>query len=112
MKIFIAISICVLVFACSSPKKTTSKRTASTVTAEDLLRGGTSFNNAVILLVQSEREVLDEEYKWLSYSYPKYGLIKRTHLVRENRHFDIVRIKTQKGQQKDVYFDCTKFWAK
>ena len=65
--------IIILLVACSSPKKTTTKADLPTVTRTDVLRGGTSFSNAVVIMVESERAGLDEEYKWLSNNYPGYG---------------------------------------
>ncbi len=98
--------------ACSSPKKTTVKRTVPKPTSTDIFRGGTSFSNAVIIMVESEREGIDEEYKWLANNYPGYALIRRTHVKRSSRHYDIVRIKTKQNQLKDIYFDSTRFWGK
>lgn len=98
--------------ACSSPKKTTTKGASPTVTRTDVLRGGTSFSNAVVIMVESERAGLDEEYKWLANNYPGYGLVRRTHVTNSSKHYDIVRIKTKQGQVKDIYFDSTRFWGK
>lgn len=104
--------VIILLGACVSPKKTTTKDASPSVTRTDLLRGGTSFSNAVVIMVESEKGGLNEEYKWLSNNYPGYGLIRRTHVKRSSRHYDIIRIKTQQGQVKDIYFDSTRFWGK
>jgi hypothetical protein len=108
--------IVILAGACSSPKKTTTKGAVPTATpAEtpaDKLRGGSSFNNAVVIMVENERAGLDEEYKWLANYFPGYSLIRRTHVKRSSRHYDIVRIKTKQGQVKNIYFDSTRFWGK
>ena len=104
--------VIILLGACASPKKTTTKNASPAVTRTDLLRGGTSFSNAVVIMVESKREGLKEEYKWLSNNYSGYGLIRRTHVKRSLRHYDIIRIKTQDGQVKDIYFDSTGFWGK
>lgn len=103
--------ILILLGACSSPKKTT-KAVSPKITREDVLRGGTSFSNAVILRVESESTGLSEEYKWLSNNYPGYGVIKRTRVKKSPRHYDIIRIKTRQGQVKDIYFDSTSFRGK
>ena len=104
--------VIILLAACSSPKKTSTKDNLSKVTRTDVLKGGTSFSNPIVIMVQSERAGLDEEYKWLSNSYQGYTLIRRTHVSRSSRHFDIIRIKTKQGQVKDIYFDSTRFWGK
>src|ERR1700752_1262739 len=107
--LFIVIIVAV---ACSSPKKTSAKSDSPTVTRADKLVGGTSFSDPVVIMVQDERTGLDEEYKWLSVTYPGYSLIRRTHEIRSSRHYDIVRIKTKQGHLKDIYFDSTRFSGK
>ena len=104
--------VIILLGACSSPKKTTTKDASPRVTRTDVLRGGTSFSNAVVIMVENERAGLDEEYKWLSNNYPGYAMIRRTQVKRSSKHYDIIRIKTQQGQLKDIYFDSTHFWGK
>ena len=109
--LFVLISI-IFLGACSSPKKTTTKAASPKVSRTDMLRGGTSFSNAVVIMVENERAGLNEEYKWLANNYPGYGLVRRTHVKNSSKHYDIVRIKTQQGQLKDIYFDSTRFWGK
>jgi len=104
--------VIILLGSCSSPKKTAPKRNLPTVTHADELKGGTSFSNPIVIMMQSEREVLDEEYKWLSINYPGYSLMRRTHKLRLSKHYDIVRIKTNQGRLRDIYFDSTHFWGK
>lgn len=107
--LFVAI---IFLGACSTPKKTAPKRHLPAVTHADELKGGTSFTNPIVIKMQSEREVLDEEYKWLSANYPGYSLVRRFHKVRSSKHYDIVRIKTNDGRLRDIYFDSTQFWGK
>jgi hypothetical protein len=102
----------ILLGACSPPKKTAPKPNLPTVTHTDELKGGTSFSNAIVIMVQSERAGLDEEYRWLTNSYPGYALVRKVHKSRSSRQYDIVRIKTNQGQLKDIYFDTTHFWGK
>lgn len=108
---FVVIMLCL--GACSSPKKTPAKAAGPTTTTRtDVLRGGTSFSNAVVIMVEREREGLNEEYKWLANNYPGYALVRRTHVKRSSKNYDIVRIKTKDKQLKDIYFDSTRFWGK
>jgi len=109
---FLFVVIIIFLGACSSPKKTTTKVASPKPTRTDILRGGTSFSNAVIIMVENERAGLNEEYKWLANNYPGYALVRRTHVERSEKHYDIIRIKTQQGQVKDIYFDSTRFWGK
>jgi hypothetical protein len=106
------LAVIILLGACASPKKTTTKGALPTVTRADVLRGGTSFSNAVVIMVGSEKAGLSEEYKWLSNNYLGYALIRKTHVERASKHYDIIRIKTQRGHVKDIYFDSTRFWGK
>lgn len=107
------IGMIIFLGACSSPKKTTTaKSDAPVATPADRLRGGTSFSNAIVIMVETERAGLNEEYKWLSNNFPGYGLIRRTHVKRSEKHYDIIRIKTKQGEIKDIYFDSTRFWGK
>lgn len=100
--------------ACSSSKKTTATKKVSsvTLTQADVLKGGTSFENAVIMKVERERIGVQEEYKWLAENYPGYANIKQSHVSRGNRHYDIFKIRTKNGQLKEIYFDITSFYGK
>jgi|SRR6218665_491624 len=104
----------VLIFllgSCSSPKKTPAKA-SPTVTRADVLNGGTSFSNAVLLKVTTEREGMDEEYRWLRNLYPGYSLVRRSSVRKPPRYYDIIRIRTRDGHLKDIYFDSTSFSGK
>lgn len=106
------IGVIILLGSCSSPKKTTTKAAVPKATRAEILLGGTSFTNAIVIMVETERAGLNEEYKWLANNYPGYALVRRTHVERSARHYDIIRIKTKQGQLKDIYFDSTRFWGK
>lgn len=103
--------ICLLAGACSSSKKAAPKRHPPAISRADVLKGGTSYNSPVVILLQSEREVLNEEYRWLSDNYPGYALVRRTHKIRSPKHYDVVQIRIQQGIVRNIYFDCTKFWG-
>jgi len=104
----------VLLTACSTSKKPTSEKKASTakVTKQDLMKGGTSFDNAVILRVKTESAGVAEEYKWLAESYPGYSMIRKLQTSKGNKHYDIITFKTRDGIEKNAYFDITSFYKK
>jgi hypothetical protein len=107
----------VLVFvlgACSSSKKTTSTKTISSnkITEADRFRGGVSIENAIVIRVEKEQAGVEEEYKWLAINYPGYSMIRKTQTSRAAKHYDLVKIRTKDGQQKDIYFDITSFFGK
>ncbi|MBO9660921.1 MAG: hypothetical protein J7527_19010 [Chitinophagaceae bacterium] len=110
-KIGFLFSLVILLASCSSPKKTPAKP-VTTITRADVLNGGTSFSNAVVLKVTTDREGKDEEYKWLKNLYPGYSLVKRSEVKRTPKSYDIIRIRTKEGHLKDVYFDTTSFAGK
>lgn len=112
MKITGLLLVFIILFAaCSSPKKAPVKA-STTVTRADVLNGGTSFSNAVVLGVTTEREGTDEEYRWLRNLYPGYAMLRKTQVKRSSRYYDIIRIKTKDGHLKDIYFDTTSFAKK
>jgi ABC-type glycerol-3-phosphate transport system substrate-binding protein len=104
----------IFIGACSSSKKTTAtkKVPSVTITQADILKGGTAFENAVIMKVENERTGVQEEYKWLAENYPGYANIKQSQISRGNRHYDIFKIRTKNGQLKEIYFDITSFYGK
>jgi uncharacterized protein YceK len=98
---------------CSSTKKTTAAKAPShTVTKMDLLKGGTSYENAIIIKVTTESAGVREEYKWLAESYPGYAMIRKTQTSKANKHYDIITFKTKNGEEKIAYFDITSFFGK
>jgi hypothetical protein len=113
MKTINLLFVVILLAACAPSKKPVTKKEASpTVTRTDLLRGGTSFSNAVVIMVETEGAGINEEYKWLTNNYPGYVLVRRTHVERSSKHYDIIRIRTKQKQVKEIYFDTTRFWGK
>ncbi|MBL7739979.1 MAG: hypothetical protein JNK14_12240 [Chitinophagaceae bacterium] len=99
--------------SCSSPNKTTGTATTSPgkITKTDVFRGGTSFDNPVVIRVTTEKAGVAEEYKWLSNNYPGYTTIRKTQASKEKKRYDIIRIKTKGGEIKDIYFDTTSFFG-
>ncbi|TMI72150.1 MAG: hypothetical protein E6H09_11530 [Bacteroidetes bacterium] len=114
MKILSVLLVGIILGACSSPKETTATKKVSTprITKTDEFKGGTSFENAVIIKVNTESAGVAEEYKWLSQSYPGYSTIRKSQASRGNRHYDIITFKTKEGVEKNAYFDITSFHKK
>jgi ABC-type glycerol-3-phosphate transport system substrate-binding protein len=114
MKTIISFIILILTLAACSSTKKTAATTAPThkVTQLDLLKGGTSFENAIVIKVKNEKAGLEEEYRWLAQSYPGYALVRKTQTSRTNRHYDIITFKTKNGEEKIAYFDITSFFGK
>ncbi len=113
-KNIIFLALLIFLTACSSPKKSASaeKTTTHAVTKKDMMKGGTSFENAVVIKVKNESEGVAEEYRWLKQSYPGYSMIRKTQAAKDNRHYDIITFRTRAGAEKDAYFDITSFFRK
>ena len=109
-------SIFLLIFcliSCTSTKKTAAIKKSTPVhkiTRTDVFKGGTSFDNAIVIKVQTESDGVAEEYRWLNESYPGYSTVRKTQTTREKRHFDIITFKTKNGVEKNAYFDITSFY--
>jgi len=115
MKATVFLLIFVMLAACSSSKtSTTSAKNTSTakVTKLDLMKGGTSFDNAIIIRVKTESAGVAEEYKWLAESYPGYSMIRKTQTSKGNKQYDIITFKTRDGIEKNAYFDISSFYKK
>ena len=114
MKSILFFLVVVLLTACSSSKKTAAPKKVSShkVTKADVLKGGTSFENAIVIMVKTGDAGIAEEYKWLGISYPGYSTIRKTQASKANRHYDIITFKTRNGVEKDAYFDITSFYGK
>ncbi|MFI5130444.1 MAG: hypothetical protein ACHQFX_10655 [Chitinophagales bacterium] len=104
----------IILAACSSPKKSTAVKEPSSnkITKTDLLKGGTSFENAIVIKVQTESAGVAEEFKWLAQSYPGYSTIRKTQTVRGGKHYDIITFRTKDGAEKNAYFDTSSFFGK
>ena len=76
------------------------------------MKGGSSFDNAIVIRVKTESAGVAEEYKWLAESYPGYSTIRKTQTSRGNKHYDIITFKTRDGAEKNAYFDITSFYGK
>ena len=109
--LFIAIFVLV---SCAGTKKTAAVKNAPSqkVTSTDVLKGGTSFENAIIIRVQTESAGVAEEFKWLGQSYPGYSTIRKVQTSRGGKHYDIITFKTRDGIEKIAYFDITSFFGK
>jgi ABC-type glycerol-3-phosphate transport system substrate-binding protein len=110
---FLSLVLVIVLAACSPSKKTAPKKAPTNkITRTDIFRGGTSFENAIVIKVRNERTGVEEEYKWLSLNYPGYSTIRKSQTNKGKKHYDIIKIKTRDGQEKEIYFDTTSFFGK
>ena len=103
-----------LLGACSSPKKTTTtaEGPSSEIANSSSINDGSSFERAIIIKKRREGPGVDAEYKWLAQNYPGYKRISQSLTRKGNKHYDIIAIKTNEGEEKDIYFDISNFFGK
>ncbi len=69
-------------------------------------RDGSSFQKAVI--VGSVRA----EYLYIDRTYPGSNIISQMIVDNNGNPYDIVTITTREGEEKNIYFDVSKFYRK
>ena len=82
----------------------------TTVTATDRLKGGTSFDDAIVIRVKTEKAGIQEEFRWLRESYPGYALIRKSRVSHGGRQFDLIWFRTRAGVEKQPILTWTGFW--
>lgn len=106
-----AIAIIALGFYSScSPKKAIINSTTSSVSVAD--QDGTTYERAVVIIEKTETKGVKAEYKWLSEKHPGYTFISQKLLTKSDKPYDLILIKTHKGEKTEVYFDISNFFGK
>ena len=73
---------------------------------------GTSFADAVIVDEKNESDGVAAEYAWLKVHYPGYSIIEQSLVFNEQKPYDLMKIKTEDGDKKTIYFDISSFYGK
>jgi len=73
---------------------------------------GSSFEKAIVINKSSESEGISAEYDWLKKNYPNYQNLGQSLMYHDKKPYDVLKIKTEKGETKDIYFDISKFFGK
>ena len=91
-----------------------SKNTTSDTSRHDslIMRDGSSFKKAVIILDTTESSGVDAEYKWLALHYPGYTTKEQSLNMDDKQPYDILYIKTKEGEEKKVFFDISNYFGK
>jgi len=74
------------------------------LSGNDPLHDGTTFEKAVII------NSMRAEYLWIDRAYPGSSLLSQVVREYNGKAFDIVTIKTESGEEKEVYFDISRFY--
>ena len=75
-------------------------------------KDGSSYNNAIIIKATNEGDGIDAEYKWLADHYPGYKTEGQSLNENGKTPYDVLHIKTNDGQRKDVFFDISSYFGK
>jgi predicted RNA-binding protein associated with RNAse of E/G family len=111
-KIILTIILTVFFIAgCSGPKKVSRQVNNSSVVS-DVSRDGSSYENAIVITEKSETPGVDAEYKWLKEHFPGYSFIEQSLRNFKKKPYDVLKIKTAEGVEKEVYFDISNFFGK
>jgi hypothetical protein len=108
-KIFVVLFIFALASACVSQKTVTGSSPAtSSISSND----GSSFEKAILINEKSETAGVNAEYVWLRKNYPGHKVIQQSLANNKNVPYDIIKIVTSDGQNKNIYFNISKFFGK
>jgi hypothetical protein len=71
---------------------------------------GSSIEKAIIILgVNTDREGVDAEYRYLDFHYKGWQLDEQTLILNKDMQYDLMVIILLDGSKKDVWFDITEF---
>jgi len=116
-----ALAFIVLFTACSSSKKAaktnspnlTPQSTVEVTTASTSVdHDGSSFEKAIFITEKTETTGVHAEYEWLKKNYPGYTMIKQSLINKGRKPYDILKIKTKDGEEKEICFDISNFFGK
>jgi hypothetical protein len=112
MKKICLILICVIsITACTTTSNVVNEpvqKNKSVSSAED----GSSYENAIVINEKSESAGVPSEYTWIRTHYPGSVTLGQSLVFNKNKPYDILRIKTKEGEEKEIYFDISKFYGK
>jgi hypothetical protein len=67
---------------------------------------GSSAENAIVV------DSVEDEYIWLAQHYSQFTLVQQSLSQMGDKHYDVMRIRTGSGEEKDIFFDVTSFFGK
>jgi hypothetical protein len=77
-----------------------------------VMRDGSSFKKAIIILDTTEMAGINSEYKWIALHYPGYSSTGQALSMDDKRPYDIIYIATKEGEKKEIYFDISNYFGK
>lgn len=73
---------------------------------------GSSVEQAVVILAESEQAGVRRENEWI---FARYGKFRKTGIglaTVEQRKFDVIRVELADHSEKEIFFDITSFFGK
>lgn len=72
---------------------------------------GTSPDQAVIVLAETEDEGIDLEHHWTFDHYGRFRKVGGALASADGRHFDVITVELADHTEKTIYFDITAFYG-
>ncbi|MDZ4758934.1 MAG: hypothetical protein SGJ10_12455 [Bacteroidota bacterium] len=94
--------------SCSEPQKIIKANPTTYAEPAD----GSSYEKAIVINEKTETKGVQTEYKWLSEKYPGYTFVSHKLMTYNEQLYDIITIKTRKGEKQELYFEILSFSGK
>jgi hypothetical protein len=72
---------------------------------------GTSADQAVIVLAETEDEGIDLEHHWTFDHYGRFRKVRGGLAAADGKHFDVITVELADHSEKTIYFDITAFYG-
>jgi len=72
---------------------------------------GSSAEQAVVILAETEDEGIDLEHHWIFDHYGRFRKIRGGLASAEGKHFDVITVELGDHSEKTIYFDITGFYG-
>ena len=72
---------------------------------------GTSVEQAVVVLAQTEDEGIDLEHHWIFDHYGRFRKIRGGLAAADGKHYDVITVELADHSEKTIFFDITGFYG-
>jgi hypothetical protein len=72
---------------------------------------GTSADQAVIVIADTEDEGIDLEHHWTFDHYGRFRKVRGGLAAADGKHFDVITVELADHTEKTIYFDITAFYG-
>jgi len=112
------LAACSLLQACSVSRKSSSTTTDRTtgMKGAQLVSGleanGSCYAKAIVIKSRHQADGLAAVYTWVSNVFPGNEIVRQSVVENNQRPYNILSIRTEYGDSRDVYFDISDFYGK